>query len=135
MAKWMTIKEALEELDMFALYDDVIESWINELENLSPLEVDLNDLLEEHDEEYEFFQDQDGDWTESFERNLKEAITIILEEQGHIVDDEFSNGAMDDEDMDDLYEDGFDEDPEKSDRRNGADLEDYDDYDKDDDYF
>ena len=135
MAKWMTIKDALEELDLLDLLNEILESYVEESEDQVLIESELHDLLEEHEEEYEFVPDSDGDYSESFERNVKEALAIIIEEEGLIPEDDFSDDGLDDMDMDGIYDDDMDEDQENDPRGHGMDGDEYDDYASEDDYY
>jgi len=106
MAKRRTIQLAVEEFDLYDLYTDIIESYGLELEDPS-LVSDLYDLIDEYEEEYEFWPDSDGDFSESFERNLRDAITSIVEEDDDLafIDDDYS----DDDDISEIFDDGFEE--------------------------
>ena len=103
--KRLTIQDALEEFEFYDLYNDVIESYGEELEDPS-LVSDLYDLIDEYEEKYEFFPDPDGDYTESFERNLRDAITTIVEENEALsfVDEDFA-----DEDIPEIFDEDFDD--------------------------
>ncbi|MFH2093623.1 MAG: hypothetical protein ABIJ31_14790 [Pseudomonadota bacterium] len=92
MPKVMTIQDAVEELDLYDVYNDIIESYADELEDPS-LVSDLYDLIDEYDEEFEFWADSDGDYTDSFEKNLKEAIETIVEEEDSLsfIDDDYTD--------------------------------------------
>lgn len=135
MAKWMTIKDALEEFDLLDLLNEILDSYVEEKEDQVLIESELLDLLEEHEEEYEFVPDLDGDYSESFERNVKEALGIIVEEEGLIPQDDFSDDAMDDVDIEDIYETSLDEDEDSDPRGHGVDSDEYDEYDSEDDYY
>lgn len=123
MAKKMTIFDAVEAFDLYDLYEDIIDAYEAEFYAQSEMEADLRDLIEEHDEIYEFSSDEDDGYDESFERNLKEAINIIFDDHGldAQLDDDFLDGAdidgYDDEPLSvgsdrDEEEDGFGEDDE-----------------------
>jgi hypothetical protein len=103
--KRLTIQDALEEFELYDLYNDIIESYGEELEDPS-LVSDLYDLIDEYEEKYDFFPDPDGDFTESFERNLRDAITTIVEENEELsfVDDDFA-----DEDIPEIFDEDFDD--------------------------
>ncbi|MCM2283482.1 MAG: hypothetical protein NDI81_01815 [Desulfobacula sp.] len=103
--KRLTIQDALEEFEFYDLYNDIIESYGEELEDPS-LVSDLYDLIDEYEEKYDFFPDPDGDFTESFERNLRDAITTIVEENEELsfVDDDFA-----DEDIPEIFDEDFDD--------------------------
>ncbi len=135
MSKWMTIKDALEEFDLFDLFTEVVESCSEEVEDKTVIDSELYDLVEEHDEEYEFSTDSDGDWAESFERNLREALAVILESQGLTPQEDFSEEAMDDIDIEDIYETRLDEKTKKDPRGYGADADEYDQYEQDDELY
>lgn len=103
--KRLTIQDALEEFELYDLYNDIIESYGEELEDPS-LVSDLYDLIDEYEEKYDFFPDPDGDYTESFERNLRDAITTIVEENEELsfVDEDFA-----DEDIPEIFDEDFDD--------------------------
>lgn len=105
MAKRLTIQAAVEEFELYDLYNDIIESYGEELEDPS-LVSDLYDLIDEYEEIFEFFKDSDGDYTESFERNLRDAITTIVEENEELsfVDEDFA-----DEDIPEIFDEDFDD--------------------------
>lgn len=117
MTKRLTIQLAVEEFELYDLYNDIIESYGLELEDPS-LVSDLYDLIDEYEEEYEFWCDSDGDYSDSFERNLRDAITIIVEgnEDLVFVDDDYS-----DDDISEIFDDDFEEEEEKE---FGVDLDD-----------
>ena len=73
--------------EFFQLYNNIIETYGEHLEDPG-LVSDFYDLIDEHEEEYEFQPDEDGDYSESFERNLIEALHSIVEEKENL---EFSN--------------------------------------------
>lgn len=104
MTKRMTIQLAVEEFELFDLYNDVIESYGEDLED-PDLVSDLFDLIDEYEEEYDFTPDPEGDYAESFERNLIDSITTIVEESEEMsfVDDDFS----DDDDIPIIDDDDF----------------------------
>lgn len=106
MIKMLTIQNAVEEFELYGLYNDIIETYGEELEDPS-LVSDLYDLIDEYEEEYEFFSDSDGDYSESFERNLRDAITTIVEENEALsfVDDDFE-----DDDIPEIFDEDFEED-------------------------
>lgn len=106
MAKRLTIQAAVEEFELYDLYNDIIESYGDELEDPS-LVSDLYDLIDEYEEVFEFSKDADGDYTESFERNLRDAITTIVEENEELsfVDDDFA-----DEDIPEIFDEDYDDD-------------------------
>ncbi|MFH2057322.1 MAG: hypothetical protein ABIJ59_00285 [Pseudomonadota bacterium] len=92
MPKVMTIQNAVEELDLYDVYNDIIESYADELEDPSMVS-DLYDLIDEYEEEFDFWPDSDGDYTDSFEKNLKEAIETIVEEGNTLsfIDDDYND--------------------------------------------
>ncbi|WP_022668673.1 hypothetical protein [Desulfospira joergensenii] len=135
MAKWMTIKDALEEFDLLDLFNDILESYGEEKEDPVFIESELRDLLEEHEEEYEFVPDPDDDYSESFERNLKEALVVISEEEGLRDQDDFSEDALDDVDIEDIYENGIDDERVKDPRGHGADADEFDEFDGEEDFY
>src|SRR3989339_632875 len=98
--KRLTIQDALEEFEFYDLYNDIIESYGEELEDPS-LVSDLYDLIDEYEEKYDFFPDPDGDYTESFERNLRDAITTIVEENEEL--------SFVDEDIPEIFDEDFDD--------------------------
>ena len=106
MTKMLTIQNAVEEFELYDLYNDIIETYGEELEDPS-LVSDLYDLIDEYEEEYEFFPDSEGDYSESFERNLRDAITTIVEENEELsfVDDDFE-----DSDIPEIFDEDFEED-------------------------
>lgn len=111
MAKNMTVQLAVEEFELYDLYNDIIESYGQELEDPS-LVSDLYDLIDEYEEEYEFRCDSDGDFSESFERNLRDAITTIVEgneDLVFVVDDYYYS----DDTIPEIFDDDFEEDEDK----------------------
>ncbi|OGR10819.1 MAG: hypothetical protein A2097_01040 [Desulfobacula sp. GWF2_41_7] len=106
MAKRLTIQAAVEEFELYDLYNDIIESYGEELEDPS-LVSDLYDLIDEYEEVFEFFPDSEGDFAESFERNLRDAITTIVEENEELsfVDEDFEDEDIPEIFDDDEYED------------------------------
>jgi len=107
MKKRLTIQLAVEEFALYNLYNDIIESYGEGLEDPS-LVSDFYDLIDEYEEEFDFAPDSEGDFSESFERNLRDAITTIVEENEELsfVDDDFA-----DADIPEIFDDDFDEDP------------------------
>ncbi len=105
MAKRLTIQAAVDEFELYDLYNDIIESYGGELEDPS-LVSDFYDLIDEYEEIFEFVPDSDGDYTDSFERNLRDAITTIVEENETLsfVDDDFV-----DEDVPEIFDEDFDD--------------------------
>lgn len=110
MAKRLTIQLAVEEFDLYDLYTDIVESYGDDLED--PSLNDLYELLEEFDEEFEFVPDASGDFSAGFERNLREAIALILEETEELsfVDDEFEE-----DEVPEIYGDEFEQDSDRYD--------------------
>lgn len=102
MAKKMTIFDAVEAFELYDLYEDIIDAYEADFYARSEMETDLRDLIEEHEELYEFSSDEDDDYAESFERNLKEAISIIFDDHG--LDVQFDDAFMDGDDID-VYDD------------------------------
>lgn len=102
MAKKMTIFDAVEAFELYDLYEDIIDAYEANFYARAEMEADLRDLIEEHDEIYEFSEEEDDDYAESFERNLKEAISIIFDDHG--LDAQLDDALMDGDDMD-VYDD------------------------------
>ncbi len=102
MAKKMTIFDAVEAFELYDLYEDIIDAYEADFYARAEMEADLRDLIEEHEELYEFSAEEDDDYTESFERNLKEAISIIFDDHG--LDAQLDDALMDGDDMD-VYDD------------------------------
>jgi len=104
MGKKLTIQLALEEFDLYDLFNDVVESYADDLED--PSLSDLYELIQEHDQTFEFFPDGRGDYGPGFEKNLREAIATIIEskEELFFVDDEFEN-----EDVPEIYGDEYED--------------------------
>ena len=102
MAKKMTISDAVEVFELYDLYEEIIDAYEADFYTQSEMEADLRDLIEEHDEIYEFSADEDDDYAESFERNLKEAISMIFDDHG--LDLELDDQFMDGDDID-VYDD------------------------------
>jgi len=113
MAKKMTIFDAVEAFDLYALYEDIIDAYEADFYARSEMEADLRDLIEAHEEIYEFSPDEDDDYAESFERNLKEAIAIIFDDHG--LDVQFDAAFMDGDDID-VYDDSLEGGPPGRDR-------------------
>ncbi|MDD4272610.1 hypothetical protein [Desulfobacter postgatei] len=102
MAKKMTISDAVEVFDLYDLYEEIIDAYEADFYTRSEMEADLRDLIEEHDEIYEFSADEDDGYAESFERNLKEAISMIFDDHG--LDLDLDDQFMDEDDID-VYDD------------------------------
>lgn len=113
MAKYMTIYDAVDAFDLYDSFNDILDAYETEFYARSEIEADLRDLIEEHEETYEFTPDEDGDYTYSLERNLKEALGLIFEEHGvdFFDEDEFGEDAMDDDDIAGIYNDGLEDGP------------------------
>ncbi|MCF8091945.1 MAG: hypothetical protein K9K21_00145 [Desulfotignum sp.] len=109
MAKWMTISDAVDAFDLYDLFSEIVDSYNEEMDDPDSIASELMDLLEEHEEEYEFFADPDGDYTESFERNLRDAVWAVFEEYGlgELPLDEFP--VPDEDDLTEIYEDKFED--------------------------
>lgn len=124
MAEKMTISDAVDAFGLYALFSEIIDSYGEEFDTQSSVTSDLYDLIAEHEEDYEFLPDSEGDYSESFERNLKEAVSIIFEELGLEMDfeDDYSEDAIDDDEIPGLFIDGFEEDA----TRNSEDLDELD---------
>jgi len=103
MAKKMTIFDAVEAFEVDDLYEDILDAYEADFYAQSEVDTDLRDLLEEHEEIYEFSADEDDDYAESFERNLKEAISMIFDDYG--LDVQLDDPFMDGEDDIDVYDD------------------------------
>lgn len=101
----LTIQLAVEEFDLYDLYSDIIESYSEDLDD--PSVSDLYELIEEYEEEFEFYPNPAGDFSSSFEKNLREAIATIIEttEELSFVDDEFE-----DDEIPEIYGDEFETD-------------------------
>ena len=69
MGEKLTIQLAVEQFDFYDLYNDIIDSYADELED--PSVSDLYDLIEEYEEEFEFTADEKGNYSASFERNRR----------------------------------------------------------------
>ncbi len=125
MAKWMTISDAVEKFDLFDMFSDIVESYMDNIDDHSAIELELYDLLEEHEEEYEFVPDSDGDYAESFERNLREAVSIIFDEHGiseMLLDEYPDDDDIDDDEIVGIYDSEFEQGVEQ----NEVDLDDMD---------
>ncbi|MEE4363905.1 MAG: hypothetical protein V2J08_08215 [Desulfotignum sp.] len=111
MAKWMTISDAVDAFGLYDLFTEIVDSYSEDMDDQSAVASELLDLLEEHDEAYEFFADPDGDYAESFERNLRDAVGAIFEEYdlGDLPEDEFLDTAVDEDELDDIYVDKFED--------------------------
>ena len=105
MMKRLTIQLAVEEFDLYDLYNDIIESYAEDLDD--PSLSDLYELIVEYDQEFEFYPNAEGDFSSSFEKNLREAIAVIIEttEELSFVDDEFE-----DDEVPEIYGEEFDSD-------------------------
>jgi hypothetical protein len=103
MAKKMTVFDAVEAFELDDLYEDILDAYEPDFYAQSEVDADLRDLLEEHEEIYEFSADEDDDYAESFERNLKEAISMIFDDYG--LDVQLDDPFMDVGDDIDVYDD------------------------------
>jgi hypothetical protein len=131
MAQWMTITDAVDAFDLYDLFSEIVDSYSLEMDDPDSIASELIELLEEHEEEYEFTADADGDYTESFERNLRDAVGFIFEEYnlGDLPEVDFDDSAVEEDDLTDIYEDKFDD----GIKQNGVDLEPFEDDPEDDD--
>ena len=112
MAVYMTIYDAVEAFDLYDTFNDILDTYETEFYARSEIDTDLRDLIEEHEETYEFAPDEDGEYADCLERNLKEALGLVFEEHGvDFVDDEFAEEAMDDDDIAGIYDDGLEDGP------------------------
>lgn len=104
----LTIQMAVEEFELYALYSDIIESYADDLDD--PSVSDLYEHIEEYEDEFEFHPNSEGNYSESFEKNLREAIATIIEniEELSFVDDEFE-----DDEVPAIYGDEFDSDSDE----------------------
>ncbi len=111
MAKKMTISNAVDAFELNNLFNEILDTYEADFYTRSQIDADLKDLLEENEDIYEFTPDENGEYAESLERNLKEALSLIFEEHGveHAFDDEFMDEAMDDEEIEGVYSDGGEE--------------------------
>ncbi len=111
MSKWMTISEAVDAFDLFDLFSEIIDSYSEEMDDPDAITSELTELLEEHEEEYEFSSDSDGDYADSFERNLRDAIGYVFEEfnLGELPDVDFVDPDVDEDALTDIYDDKFDD--------------------------
>ncbi|WP_024334382.1 hypothetical protein [Desulfotignum balticum] len=112
MSKWMTISEAVDAFDLYNLFSEIIDSYSDEMDDPEAVASELIELLEEHEEEYEFSSDSDGDYSESFERNLRDAIGYVFEEfnLGELPEVDYVDPDTDEDDLADIYDDKFDDD-------------------------
>ncbi len=111
MSKWMTISDAVDAFDLYDLFSEIIDSYSDEMDDPDAVASELTELLEEHEEEYEFSADSDGEYAESFERNLRDAIGYVFEEfnLGELPDVEFDDPDVGEDDLTDIYNDKFDD--------------------------
>jgi hypothetical protein len=124
MGAYMTIYDAVDAFDLYETFNEILDTFEPDFYARSEIDTDLRDLIEEHEETYEFIPDEDGGYTDSLDRNLKEALGGIFEEHGvAFFDDEFAEDAMDDDDIADIYDDGL-EDGLTRDEDSGSDDED-----------
>jgi hypothetical protein len=112
MSKWMTISEAVDAFDLYNLFSEIIDSYSDEMDDPEAVASELIELLEEHEEAYEFSSDSDGDYAESFERNLRDAIGYVFEEfnLGELPEVDYVDPDTDEDDLADIYDDKFDDD-------------------------
>ncbi len=111
MVKKMTICNAVDAFELYDLFNEILDTYEADFYTRAQIDTDLRDLLEESEDIYEFTPDENGEFAESLERNLKEALGLIFEEHGveHAFDDEFMDEAMDDEEIEGIYSDGGEE--------------------------
>ncbi len=112
MAEKMTIFEAVEAFELYDLFQEILDTYETDFYTRTQIDTDLRDLIEEHEDIYEFTRDDEGKFAESFERNLKDALNMIFEEHGveQLFDDEFMDEAMDDDEIAGIYNDGLEDD-------------------------
>ncbi|MCF8087353.1 MAG: hypothetical protein K9K63_00180 [Desulfotignum sp.] len=112
MSKWMTISEAVDAFDLYNLFSEIIDSYSDEMDDPDAVASELIELLEEHEEAYEFSSDSDGDYAESFERNLRDAIGYVFEEfnLGELPEVDYVDPDTDEDDLANIYDDKFDDD-------------------------
>ena len=105
MAKKMTICNAVDAFELYDLFNEILDTYEADFYTRAQIDADLKDLLEENEDIYEFSPDENGEYAESLERNLKEALSLIFEEHGveHAFDDEFMEDAMDDDEIEGIY--------------------------------
>ena len=117
MMRSLTIQLAVEEFELYDLYSDIIESYSDDLDD--PSLSDMYELIEEYEETFEFYPNAKGDFSASFEKNLREAIATIIEniENLSFVDDEFE-----DDEVPEIYGDEFDRDASGFDLNEDEDL-------------
>ncbi|MEH0022856.1 MAG: hypothetical protein V6Z89_24640 [Desulfobacter sp.] len=127
MAEKMTIFDAVEAFELYDLFNEILDTYEPDFYNRSEMDVDLRELVEENEDIYEFTPDENGEFAESFERNLKEALGLVFEAHGveHAFDEEFMDEAMDDDDIAGIYNDGLEDAPIRDrDDESGFDEED-----------
>ncbi|MDD9305040.1 MAG: hypothetical protein HUK40_22960 [Desulfobacter sp.] len=109
MVKKMTILDAVDAFELYDCFNEMLEPLEIDFYTHSQMETDLRDLIEEHDDTYEFTPDENGSYAQSLERNLKEALTFIFEAHGveHLFEDDFLDEAMDDDEIEGIYDDGL----------------------------
>ena len=105
MAKKMTLCNAVDAFELYDLFNEILDTYEADFYTRAQIDADLKDLLEENEDIYEFTPDENGEYAESLERNLKEALSLIFEEHGveHAFDDEFMEDAMDDDEIEGIY--------------------------------
>lgn len=128
MVEKMTISDAVDVFGLHVFFSEVLDSYGEEFDTQSSVASDLYDLILEHEDDYEFSPDSEGDYAESFERNLKEAVSIIFEEHGMDgdFDVDFSTDTMDDDEISGIYIGGYEEGP----RLKRGDFDDSDEFDE-----
>jgi hypothetical protein len=136
MVEKMTINDAVDVFSLYDLFSEILDSYGEEFDTQSSVASDLYDLISEHEEEYEFSPDSEGDYAESFERNLKEAVSIIFEEHGleGDFDGDYSTETMEDDEISGIYMDGYEAGP-RSKQESFDDSDDSDSFDEQDDSF
>lgn len=113
MAEKMTICDAVDAYEFYDLFSDILDTYERDFATWELVDSDLRDLIEEHDEIYEFVPDAMGSYLESFERNLKEALVVIRDVHGTGIgfEEDFTNEAMDDDEIAGIYNDGLEPGP------------------------
>lgn len=121
MAKKMTILDAVEAFELDELYEDIIDAHEADFYVRSDMEADLRELIEAHEEIYEFSADENENYAESFERTLKETISMIFDDHG--LDVRFEDPFMDEDDTDVYDDDPLHAVPEQDDGTFGEDQD------------
>ena len=79
MAEKMTIFDALEAYELYDLYEDIIDACETEFYAQSEeVDAELRDLIEEHDDVYDFIPDEEGDYSESLNATLRRLSALFL---------------------------------------------------------